>query len=174
MDCLFRPKYSYELSNELSCFNYVYFFNANIIINNEVGDEILPDQSGLIGVEHPCFAHRNNNIFTYDRNPKSNAYIKNGDGDIYYQACLWGGTKDMFIKLSEVISSWVNEDIIKGIEPVWLDESYLNKYFLLNKPKTIPSTYAWPEYNKTKNNSEIKIIQLDKSKYISGNFKYLT
>jgi len=173
LDCLLRPKYSYELEEITKHLDYLYFFNANIYIYSEINEDILPDKSGLIGVEHPYYTHRQNQLFTYDRNEKTNAYISFGEGEIYYQACFWGGLTKNFIELSKTIDNWTDQDIQNGVEPVWLDESYLNKYFLLNPPKTLPSTYAWPEILPIYENSlTVKIVQLEKNNYIQGNFKY--
>jgi len=173
LDCLLRPQYSHELKDKIKHLDYIYFFNANIHIHSEINEDILPDGSGLIGVEHPHYTHRQNDLFTYDRNEKTNAYIPFEEGKIYYQACFWGGTTKKFIELSKTIDKWTNQDIQNGVEPVWLDESYLNKYFLLNPPKTLPFTYAWPENFQIYDNSLIiKIVQLEKSNYIQGNFKY--
>lgn len=172
-DCLIRPQYSYELIYKTEHLDYIYFFNANMSIYDEIDEEIFPDDSGLVGVEHPHFTHRNNIDFTYDRNPYSNAFIPLGEGKIYYQACLWGGTREKFMDLSFSIKKWVDEDLDKGIEPIWLDESYLNAYFLENPPKTLPCTYAWPTYMSVDTNTPpIKILQLQKRDYLPENYQY--
>lgn len=174
LDCLLRPQYSYELINQTKHLDYLYFFNANMYIHSEINEDILPDENGLIGVEHPHYTHRQNHMFTYDRNEKTNAYIPLGDGEIYYQACFWGGTTKKFMELSKTITEWVNQDIKNEVEPIWLDESYLNKYFILNPPKILPSTYAWPEnFPIYESSPSIKIVQLEKSNYIQGNFKHI-
>jgi hypothetical protein len=175
LDCLLRPQYSYELLSKTTHLDYIYFFNANIFIYDQINEEILPDESGLVGVEHIHYAHRNNLSFTYDRNPLSKAYIPLGEGTIYYQACLWGGTHDAFMKLSQTIQNWADEDLGNNVEPIWLDESYLNKYFLLNPPKTLPSTFAFPTNIPLYSNSpKPKILQLEKKDYISDeNFRFL-
>lgn len=172
LDCLLRSQYSFELEKKLKYLDYIYFFNANMFIYNEIGEEILPDESGLIGVEHACYTHRNNQIFTYDRNPKSKSYIPFGEGLIYYQACLWGGLTQKFLELSKTIKKWTDIDIENKVEPIWLDESYLNKYFLLNPPKTLSALYAWPTNMAIY--EEPKILQLQKEDYIKqDNYKFI-
>lgn len=173
LDCLLRPQYSYELENKTKHLDYIYFFNANMSIYTEIGEEILPNESGLIGVEHPCYTHRDNKMFTYDRNPLTEAYIPEGEGQIYYQACLWGGTVDAFMKLSKTIQDWTNKDLNNKVEPIWLDESYLNKYFSLYPPKLLSSLYAWPTNMPVYSDSP-KILQLQKNDYIKdNNFKFI-
>lgn len=173
-DCLIRPEYSYELKDQFSNLDYIYFFNANMSIYSEIGEEILPDESGIVGVEHACFTHRNPNQFTNERNPSSSAYMSPSEGNVYYQACFWGGTTTEFLKLSKIINEWIKEDTSKGIEAIWLDESYLNKYFFLNPPKTLSHYYAFPTHFPVYTNSpEVKILQLQKKDYIKeNNFKY--
>lgn len=174
-DCLIRPEYSFEVNNLASDLDYVYFFNANMFVYSEVGEEILPDSSGLVGVEHPHYTHRNNLQFTYDRNPATRACIPAGEGLIYYQACMWGGTTEAFMKLSKEIKEWVDADLADGVEPIWLDESYLNRYFLNNQPKTLSPVFAWPTYMTVYDTSPtIKIIQLQKDDYLPKNFRYIT
>lgn len=175
LDCLLRSQYSYELKDKTKHLDYIYFFNANMSIYNEIENEILPNESELVGVEHAYYTHRNNKVFTYDRNPLTKAYIPEGEGQIYYQACLWGGTVNAFMELSKTIQEWTNEDLNNKVEPLWLDESYLNKYFLLYPPKTLPSLYAWPTNMTIYSDSpEIKILQLQKSDYIKNdNFKFI-
>ena len=174
-DCLVRPQYSVELKDKFDDLDYIYFFNANMSIYSEIGEEVLPDESGLIGVEHSCFTHRDTSRFTYERNSLSKAYIPYSDGEIYYQACFWGGRTKEFNLLSETINTWVEQDTDKDIEAIWLDESYLNKYFLLNKPKTLSHYYAFPTHFPLYSNSpEVKILQLQKNDYIkTDNFKYI-
>jgi hypothetical protein len=173
LDCLLRPQYSYELKEKTKHLDYIYFFNANMSIYSEIGEEILPNESELVGVEHACYAHRNNIQFTYDRNPLTKAYIPVGEGLIYYQACLWGGTTKAFMNLSKTIQDWVSEDLNNGVKPIWLDESYLNKYFLLYPPKLLSSLYAWPTHMPLYSD-EAKILQLQKNDYIKkDNFKYI-
>lgn len=175
LDCLLRPQYACELETLAKDVDYIYFFNVNLSIYSEVNEDILPDETGLVGVEHPCFMHRDNKIFTYDRNPLTKAYIPEGEGSIYYQACLWGGTTEAFMKMSKTVEGWANEDLANKVEPVWLDESYLNKYYYLNPPKTLDSSYAWPTHMTPPfDASKIKIIQLQKKDYIgNSNFQYM-
>ena len=75
LDCLLRPQYAYELKDDLQKLSYVYFLNSNIFMRTEIGEEILPDKSGLVGVQHPGFASKDKSQFTYDRNPQSLACI---------------------------------------------------------------------------------------------------
>lgn len=172
LDCLLRPEYGYKLSRYIKNSSFTYFFNINMVCSSEVGEEILPDESGLVGVEHPGTAGKDKSCFFYCRNPETLAYIPMDQGKVGYQACWWGGTTKAYLTLSKTIMEWVNEDMAKGVEPVFLDNCYLDKYFLLHPPKTMSVAYAWPVHfpNPPK---EIKMSQLEKMDYIKGNFRYI-
>ena len=172
LDCLLRPAYVASIEAELKEFDYVYFLGANLVILQEITEsDIFPDESGLVAVEHLSFADRNNMRFTYDRNPHSAAYIPLGEGSVYYQAIVWGGTTEAYLKMNAVCAERTKIDMDNKVEAVWLDESHLNRYLYENPPKTISALFAWPEMSPTL--SEIKILQLEKKKYINGNFKYV-
>ena len=151
------------ISSSLESIDYVYFCNANLIINEVIDENIFPDLGqDMVGVNHPGQYRQNNTEFTYDRNPDSLAYIPLGEGKYYYQGCLFGGTKDACLKMSKQLQENIDIDLNKDIIALWHDESHLNKYFLNNPPKTLDPSYANPEafyipFNK-------KIIQLDKNK----------
>lgn len=176
LDCLLRPQYACEFQKKAKQVDYIYFFNVNMSIIAEIGEEILPDETGLVGVEHPCFTFNDNKTFTYDRNPSSKAYIAEGEGQIYYQACMWGGSTKAFFKMSKQVVKWTNEDLANKVEPIWLDESYLNKYFLLHPPKTLHCSFAWPTNRHPHfDPSQIKILQLQKQDFIpDANYKYIS
>ena len=88
---------------------------------------------------------------------------------------MWGGTTEAFMKLSKEIREWVDADLADGVEPIWLDESYLNRYFLNNQPKTLSPVFAWPTYMTVYDTTPtIKIVQLQKDDYLPKNFRYIT
>ena len=78
--------------------DYLYFFNANMVIREKIGKEFLPEESstGLVGLIHSGGYDREVNEFTYDRNEKSTAYIPYGEGRYYYAGGLNGGRTPAF------------------------------------------------------------------------------
>jgi FkbM family methyltransferase len=151
-----------KIKDQLQQVDYVYFCNANLIINKEINEEIFPEPKNLVGVNHPGQYKLSNNEFTYDRNPESLAYIPLGVGDHYYQGCFFGGTKDAFLEMSGKLQKNIDTDLSKNVIALWHDESHLNKYFLDNPPKILDPSYANPEAFYIP--FEKKIIQLDKNK----------
>ena len=152
-----------SITSKTNHLDYMFFCNANLIINELIDENVLPDLGQeMIGVNHPGQYKSLNTEFTYERNENSSAYIPLGEGKYYYQGCFFGGTKDTFFKMSKELQNNIDIDLSKDIIAVWHDESHLNKYFLNNPPKTLDPSYANPEafyipFNK-------KIIQLDKNK----------
>lgn len=62
-----------RVEKELEKFDYIFFTNANVEFLQEV--LFLPTKEQLIVVNHPGFYNKEPQDFTYDRNPKSLAYI---------------------------------------------------------------------------------------------------
>jgi len=143
MPTLKRYDYFIEQKNILSEYDYVYYSDVDMRFVDDVGDEIISD---LVGTIHPGFYLNNNFEFTYDRNPNSLAYVPYGVGTNYFAGGFNGGKSNTFLNMCETISDWRKEDNSKNIIPVWHDESYMNKYFIINPPtlKLSPS-YCYPE-----------------------------
>ena len=139
--------------------DYLFYCDIDMLFVSEVGKEVLPDEPGLVGVEHPGFYGGRRG--TYDDNPNSTAYVKNNEGKIYYAGGFNGGTRDAFLKMAEHIKTNVDADYDKGIIAKWHDESHMNKYFINNIPKTLTPSYCYPErWNLP---FEKKLLALDKN-----------
>lgn len=144
--------------------DFVYFFNANMLVVDDIGEEVIPNANNdyLVGVNHPAFMSENATRFPYERRNQSQFYIPNGVGNHYYQGCFNGGSTKNFMEMSKDLASKIDIDLNNGIIPIWHDESALNWYFHKRNPLLVSSSYAYPEsYNLP---IPKKIIQLDKSK----------
>lgn len=131
-------------SNSLESLDYLYYCDADMRFVNEVGDEILSD---LVGTIHPGFFSSQNTHYSYERNSSSAAYIPFGKGNRYYAGGFNGGTSVEFLKMAKTIVEWRKFDEAKKIIPVWHDESYMNKYMLLNPPSLeLSPSYCYPEH----------------------------
>lgn len=161
----------------------VFFFNADMNIFAPVGEEILPDaEHPLVGVQHIQY-DENQLLITQQRentehNVLSNAYI---DPMLipytYIFGCFNGGTGRAFMKMAETIAKWTDEDLAKGIIPIWHDESYLNAYRIEHPElfKVLPVQYAYPDLCGLKGYTDIKIIKLDKDAFFeSSEFRNYT
>lgn len=146
-DSMLRFKMFLNNKHELLNEDYLFFFNANMKCVDYVNEEILPgkENSYLTGVQHPGFANKHPDEFSYERNPNSNFYIPYNYGKYYYQGNFNGGRSTEFIEMSEVLDLLIEDDLSKGIIPIWHDESALNWYLLDKNPLMKSTQYTAPE-----------------------------
>ena len=73
--------------------DYLFYCDIDMLFVSDVDKEVLPDESGMVGVEHPGFYGGRRG--TYDDNPKSTAFVKNNEGKIYYAGGFnWSSNHD--------------------------------------------------------------------------------
>lgn len=128
----------------------------DLIFQNKIGDEILPDDkhNGLVFSAHYAFPVGSpNKDFPYERNPKSAAYIPYGQGKVYVPGGINGGKTKEFLDFCKYCSENTHKDLAKRFVAIWHDESYTNKYILDKNPLILPITYMYPvlgkKYTKT-------------------------
>uniref|UniRef100_A0A3B3D1T3 N-acetyllactosaminide alpha-1,3-galactosyltransferase-like n=1 Tax=Oryzias melastigma TaxID=30732 RepID=A0A3B3D1T3_ORYME len=123
-------------------FNYVFCFDVDQEFKERFGSEALGESVATI---HAHFRKLPKELYTYDRNPKSKAYMEKGD--YYYHAAVFGGSCDKVKALADYCYLNIMEDKLNSVEALWHDESHLNKYFWLNKPtKLLSPEYCWDPY----------------------------
>ncbi|MCK5825182.1 MAG: hypothetical protein KAG96_07225 [Ichthyobacteriaceae bacterium] len=150
-DSLYRFDMFLEIEKQVLNYNYVFFFNSNMLFVDYVGTEIFPCNNfkGLIGVIHPLGLKYKNNpsMFTYERNKNSTAYIKKESEKKYeyFMGGLNGGSVSEYYKMVSTCSKNTHIDDENGIVAVYHDESHLNKYFSENKVHSLPTSYGFPE-----------------------------
>ncbi|TWW61961.1 alpha-1,3-galactosyltransferase 2-like [Takifugu flavidus] len=118
---------------------YVFCFDVDQVFSGRFGPEALGESVALL---HAYYYRLPKRLYTYDRNPKSVAYMENGD--FYYHAAVFGGSWESVKALTETCYKSIMEDKKNNVEALWHDESHLNKYMLLNKPSRVLSPeYCW-------------------------------
>ncbi|KAG9464525.1 hypothetical protein GDO78_019834 [Eleutherodactylus coqui] len=123
--------------------DYLVCVDVDMRFNDEVGVEILSDRFGTL---HPGMYGVPRKIYTYERNPQSEAFIPLDEGDFYYAGGYFGGNVEEVYKLTSFCHNAMMADKAKNIEAIWHDESYLNKYFLYHKPtKILSPEYLWDD-----------------------------
>ncbi|XP_031704617.1 N-acetyllactosaminide alpha-1,3-galactosyltransferase-like [Anarrhichthys ocellatus] len=134
--------------------NYVFCFDVDQEFKGRFGSEALGDSVALL---HAGYFNVPKDRFTYDRNPKSKAYMETGD--YYYHAAIFGGLCENVKDLADYCFLSIMEDKLNNVEALWHDESHLNKYFWLHKPSRLVSPeYCWnPGMNDER---DIKVIRL--------------
>jgi histo-blood group ABO system transferase len=126
-----RYKIFSENSEIISKMDYLYYCDADMIFESEVGDEILSD---LVATQHPGYYGRRGSPET---NPKSLAYVSESESMQYFAGGFNGGITKEYLKMSKKISDNIDIDYSNGIVAVWHDESHLNRYMIDNKPTKI-------------------------------------
>jgi hypothetical protein len=163
-DTMFRFKMFNSIKDVLTG-EYTFFFNANMLFVDYINEEVLPSESNnyLMGVNHPGYYKNSINQFPYERRIESNFYIPYGEGKTYFQGCFNGGRTEEFMIMSEKLDELIDNDLSKGIIPIWHDESALNWYYSKINPLMVNPGYSYTESVDIP--FEKKIIQLDKNKY---------
>ena len=161
-----RFEYFLKAKNELLKFDFVLFMNGNLIVKKKIFErDILPQNDEKLFVTlHPGFYDKTNKDFTYDRNPDCSAYIPEGEWKYYFAVGFNGGTSTEFIKLMEILSKNINNDLEKNIIALWHDESQLNRYMYDYKEpfRILSPAYLYPQGWRLP--FECKILILDKNK----------
>ncbi len=145
---LYRFKIFQKARGRLEGMDYLYFFNANMLFLEHVGEEILPDSGNdLVFVQHPLMSRKDVNEFSYERNPDSLAYIPHGEGLTYFMGGLNGGRSKSYLEMMDELERRISSDEEKGIIAIWHDESHLNRYALdhFSKIKVLDSSYGYAE-----------------------------
>ncbi|XP_077339411.1 N-acetyllactosaminide alpha-1,3-galactosyltransferase-like [Lithobates pipiens] len=120
--------------------DYLFCMDVDQIFTSNYGPEALGE---LVAQLHSSFYRSNKEYFTYERDPRSAAYIPPGKGHFYYHAAVFGGTPSRLFNLTSSCLKGILRDKENNIEAVWHDESHLNRYFALEK---LPQKVLSPEY----------------------------
>lgn len=146
MDSLLRFETFLTAKEEILKRDYVYFFNANTLFLQPIGDEILPNETGLVAGVWEKNEKRWDCLKPYERRKSSTAYIPPFDGPYHYVGgFLNGGTAPAFVKMAETLAENTRVDLEKDIIAVVHDESHLNAYFHKHKGFCLPYTLCRPE-----------------------------
>lgn len=167
-DSLFRFEMFLQAEAELKKFDYLYFFNANAIFLKPIGEEILPDETGLAMGRWPGKReHQHPMFYPYERNKKSLAYIPPyGDNYIYFMGGLNGGRSEVYLQMVHALAENIRKDYERGIIAKFHDESHINAYLRTHQCKVLSTTLNQPEGSAT---PEAKMILREKT-YIDPYF----
>jgi len=168
-----------NLEDNLKSFDWFLTIDADMKVNQKIFyNDFFDDTKKYFGVQHPCqflnLPPHNKYPGSFDVNSNSNACVSDIlDSSIYYQGCLWGGKIPHVFNLMRTCDEWTKKDLKKGVQPKFFEESYLNKWFLLNKNEThtLNSSFAFPELFEDicKDKIENKITHLYKNNKVFGN-----
>lgn len=163
-DSLFRFELFMQVEDELKTYDYIFFLNANAAFIAPVGEEILPDDSGLAMGIWPDIQKRHPMFFSYERNKRSHAYIApNKPPYRYFMGGLNGGTSNAYLEMIRTLSHNIRDDYERGIIAKVHDESHINAYLRKHPCKILGAEFCWPEewgvsdYNKIIFRDKVKI-----------------
>lgn len=167
-----RFEYFLRAKDELEKFDFLVFMNGNLIVKQKIFEkDILPqNDEKLFVTQHPGYFAASVKDFPYDRNPNCSACIPEGNGKYYFAGGFNGGRASDFIKLMEVLSININNDLSKNVIAQWHDESQLNRYMYDYREnfRILSPAYLYPQGWKIP--FEKKILILDKNKKGGHNF----
>lgn len=166
---LLRFHFFEKILNKLENCDFTFFFNANMIFNDFVYKDFLPEKNQLLVIKHPGILQSNRVGFPYESNKISKAYIGDNYGVYYFMGSLNGGDSKAFNKLIICLKKNIEIDLSKNIIAKWWDESHLNQYMLKANYKILSEDFVYIEYNY--HQKIPKIIIRDKGNF--GGHSYL-
>lgn len=144
---LMRFKMFCRIKDRLQGHDYLFFFNSNAkVLVPVTAEDILPieeDYSALCIEDDP-------EKMTFESRPESAAYVPKGQARYYFSGALNGGKGEAYLKLIETCNAMVDEDMRKGLMPLWHDESVLNGFLFGKQVKVMrrdmgkPSNWSEP------------------------------
>ena len=146
-DTLMRFNMFLKAENDLKNFDYIFFFNANMLFVEKVGDELIDYENGtnLLAVKHPGYYKADCKDFPYERKKESTAYVPYGEGQYYFMGGLNGGKAYDYLTLIHSLDNNIKIDLDHNIIAQWHDESQLNRYLINKKVKVLSPEYGYPE-----------------------------
>lgn len=137
------------VADRLKDFDYVFFFNANLLFIEKISAaEFLPqNQEKLVGAIHPGFYAKPKSTWPYELDAKSTAAIDINKAQHYYQGAINGGQTQAFIEAIKTLKTNIDTDLKQGVIALWHDESHWNAYLSAHQSevKTLSPSYLYPE-----------------------------
>lgn len=158
MVTLKRYHYFSAASALLQSQDFLFYVDVDMRFVADCGEEILPGEvERLVGVRHPGYYRRRRwwslarepsvsaERLPFERDPRSLACIADRSHRTYYAGGFNGGYADSFLTMARSIRDAVDLDLERGIVAVWHDESHLNRYFHVQRPKALTPAYCYPD-----------------------------
>lgn len=168
-DTLMRYHMFEAIAKKLERFDYIFFMNANCKCVSRIEEkEFLPIEKDILVVQHPGEYNKRPDRFSYDRNPKSTAYISKGTGQYYICGGINGGKAEAYLELIKELKKNIDIDNNNQVIAKWHDESHINRYIIdHNNWMMLSPSYCYAEgWNIP---FEPKILVREKSKYFDAN-----
>ena len=124
--------------------DFIFQVDVDMLFVSSFNSEALGSRVGTL---HPGSYSRRRLSFTYDKNPKSTAYVNPYEGEYYFAGGVLGGCVSEIITMADIIVKNILTDLHKyNYIAVWHDESHVNRYFIDHPPtKVLSPEYCVPE-----------------------------
>lgn len=166
---LMRYQMFLSIEEQLEKFDYIFFFNANLLILEKIGREILPsEREQLVFVKRmPSFIRKEPN--PYESNPKSTAYVNQKESALYVRGGLNGGETEAYLKMCHILKDNIDKDLQNNIIAIWHDESHITRYAIDHpEAKILPPSYLYPEEYVMPYNKHILVRKKNKNRIRFG------
>lgn len=156
--------YSKYLSenNYMEKFTHCFAIDADAYFASEITNAICDHE--IVCVAHGAYIGRNNEA-PFENNPQSNCYVPPKRRWHYVAGGFYGGRAGLFKMMCQLMYLYVQNDIYKGIMPIWHDESAINKFFEVNHEMVyiLPPTYHYCEFEPGKLNPYMQQLWEEKT-----------
>ncbi len=119
-----------RIADKLATFDYIFFLNANTLVNKKLDSSLFHQDKDIYVIEHPGFHCKSIEDTPWEDRPESNAYVPKDKRKIYVQGSFIGGKTAAFLQMVHYLNEKIEEDLSKGIVAIWHDESFLNSYIV--------------------------------------------
>ena len=137
--------------------SHVALIDADMLFNEPYSDSVFTDK--LTVCAHLGYKNVHPRNLPYSRNARSAAYVERGDGEIYCHGAFWTIPTEKATHICDACIKMKEHDDAIGIEPIWHDESILNRYVIDNDAHIIYDFIGMPGW-------DCPLIALDKPKDI--------
>ena len=166
-----------KLKDTIADYDWFLSIDADMMMADTVTyDQFFDESKSYIGVHHPChflgMTGHTEAPGSFDVSEESNSSVKDIlDMSVYYQGCIWGGKTSMVFDMMKCLDDWTKDDLSRGVVGRFFEESYLNKWFLLNKEDThtLSPSFAFPEMFASACTFDAKIVHVHKDNSQFGN-----
>ena len=83
------------------------------------------------------------NLGAWERDNKSNAFVKRRDRTCYVHGAIWFGFRENFLDMCNILSKRTQSDLENELVARWHDESHLNWYITNYSHKTFDNRLSW-------------------------------
>lgn len=149
----------------LEGYTHCFAIDADAYFFSEITTEICWHE--LVAVAHSAYVDRTIDA-PFERNEDSNCCVKRSKH--YVGGGFYGGKTHLFKMMCNLMFLYIENDKLKGITPIWHDESALNKFVAVNSEMVhvLPPTYHYCEYEPGQLNPYMQQLWDEKAKFIEN------